>query len=153
MGWRLGPFHRQILDALEASRNGPLPDDSIFLKTAGRSPGWAKIKDVEVLLDDGVYDLVAVARCVLKLAQPPLTGVPAGFRAAFSRAVRELVRAGRLQELSVVPIVKSNPRRHHRIKRLEEGTFADCSDLPVRFVRRRDPLANRPQPGVGAPRS
>jgi hypothetical protein len=151
MGWRVTPFHRLILDALEASRSEPLPEDSLFLKLAGRAPGWAKVGDVEVLLAPGVYDLHAVARCVRDRLEQGPAGSVTGFRAAFSRGVRELIHAGKLEELHLIPIIKAIPAKHPLVERSSNGALLDCSDVPLRFVRRSERPGVVPRPGPVAP--
>lgn len=111
MGRGQGPLQREILTMLEPSRH-PGKDGPIAY---GGDGGWLAGKGVSafgfhVEMADGVYDLRAVLRAVAqrrrrhrRVIDSNYLYVDGGFRVAFSRAVKGLVRRGALVPMLTLP--------------------------------------------------
>jgi hypothetical protein len=128
----IGHLQREILTHLE---------DPISAKTGQRDDGEVTVYGCGFVPANGVYDLRHVFKCleVLHNRTDPDWN-KAVFQAAFSRAVRSLVRRGILEALWLIPIVRVcfywRKDCRFQVECLNDGSYVRWHSRQVRFVRR-----------------
>jgi hypothetical protein len=127
----LGKLQREIISHLA----DPIP------ATGWSREGELRAGGVCFIPVPGVYDLRSVSHTMARQRGLKFVDWSPPLQAAFSRAVRSMVRRGILEKVELVPVERVTYWERHRrcsVHELSDGCFLDWSPRQVRFVRLKD---------------